>query len=231
MKEDKKPQWLKDAEKELKKFNESKAGQMSDTNIKRSVTATSSRNKYKEENPEEFKQGIENAVSAAKEWHKENPEESFKISSKGGKTTMSGEYADKIQSLGGKASGLINQPKMHAKNLETGHYDRLHSGAIFEKAHNTRKANGHYFKRSEAGNKVLKAKHLKIYHERVAKILPILPDDWFTRKQAEDIYISSKVKEEIKAPLGIIKRILKELEFVEDNGKTLRARRYKKLTK
>ena len=224
-----KPEWLLKAEEEQAKFKESKFGKMSDTNIARSISGVISRNKYKEENPEEFKQGIQNAVDASIEWRKANPEKSTQISSDGGKSAMSGEHANKIHSMGGKVSGPNSAPKMHAKNLESGHYDTLHSGETLEKAHNTRKTNGGYKKFSDGGNKAKTAKHLRIYHERVSKILPILPNDWFTRKEAENIYEASEVRKEIQAPGGVIKRILTELEFVESNEKTRNARRYKKI--
>lgn len=158
----------------------------------------------------------------------ESGEASKRAKSYGGKNTMSGEYGDRIRSLGGKKSGPNSVKKMLKANEENKHYEKLHSQEVRDKIHKSNKENGGYKKFTDGGNAAKSEKHLNIYHFRVSKILPILPDGWFTRNEAEQAYLNSKVKEEINAPLGIIKRIITELEFVEDNGLTQKKRKYKK---
>ena len=189
------------------------------------IKTSEGRKKYLEDNPDARAALGENI----KKWNKENPEQKKKYASMGGKSAMNGPNAHKIHSMGGKVSGPNQIQRLLKHNIDTGHYDLLHSKEIRDKIHQTKLANGAYKKWSDMGNEVLKAKHLKIYHERVAEILPILPDVWFSRKEAENIYAASDVRKKINAPVGIIKRIITELEFVESNGKTLKARRYKKI--
>ena len=96
MKEDKKPQWLKDVEKELKKFNDSKTGQMSDTQIARSNNAV---NNFKLEDSEtQRKRSLK-----AQEKHPD-------MQSRGGKTRAT-QFTSEYQSMASKSVSSESRSK------------------------------------------------------------------------------------------------------------------------